>query len=136
MTPAQLRELIRLAEARKAGDLARLDALLTEARACEAEIEDAGRTAVEDLAAAAEMPMAQLALRQVWADQRVAQARRRLATLAPRVAAARAAAVQSLGKHAALEKLVDHADRAAAHTRAARAERDAPPPQSSARDAG
>ncbi|MER2509730.1 MAG: hypothetical protein ABTQ27_13390, partial [Amaricoccus sp.] len=90
MTPARLRELLRLAEARKSGNLARLDALLAEVRACEAEIEDAARTVVQDLAAAAEMPMAQLALRQIWADQRVAQARRRMGALGPRVAEARA----------------------------------------------
>ncbi|WP_299131848.1 hypothetical protein [uncultured Amaricoccus sp.] len=136
MTPARLRELLRLAEARKSGNLARLDALLAEVRACEAEIEDAARTVVQDLAAAAEMPMAQLALRQIWADQRVAQARRRMAALEPRVAEARATALQSLGKHAALEKLIDHADRDAAQVRAARAERDAPPPPPTARRTG
>ena len=51
-----------------------------------------------------------------------------LAALGPRIAEARAAAVQSLGKHAALEKLADRADQDAAQIRAARAERDAPQP--------
>lgn len=129
MTPAMLRQLLRIAEARKVGDLARLDALMVASRACEAEISEAALTAARDTLAGIETPMAQRALRLAWADQRIAAARRRLAALGLEVAAARAAAIRSLGKHQALEKLVEKAERDAALVRAARNEREAPPPE-------
>ena len=50
MTPAALRRLLALAEARKARDLARLDGLLAEDRRLAAEIAEARRTAARDLA--------------------------------------------------------------------------------------
>ena len=60
--------------------------------------------------------------------RRMRAARRRRGELAARIRAARAEAVQSLGKHEALEALVERADRAAAQLRIARAEREAPAP--------
>lgn len=129
MGPAELAALARLAEARRAGALARLDALMAEMRACEAEIAERRSTATRDLAEGGEgLPLAQQALRLTWAEQRIAQARRRLAVLAPEIAAARAAAVQALGKHEALEKLTERAELDALRLRITRAERDAPPP--------
>lgn len=125
MQPGELARLAHLVEARKAGALGRLEALMAEVRACEAEIAARRETLAHDLAEGG-LPPAQQALRLTWAEQRIAQARRRLASLAPEIAAARAAAIRELGKHAALEKLTERADAEADRIRAARTERDAP----------
>ena len=129
MTPAKLRELAGLVEARKARDLARLDALLAEDRRLAAEIAGLMGTAARDLATGIALPLPQQALRQAWADQRIRAAHRRRAELIPAIRAARAEALQSLGKHRALENLVERADRTAARLAAARTEREAPAPE-------
>jgi hypothetical protein len=126
MTPAALRQLLGLIEARKARDLAQLDRLLGEDRRLAAEIAELASTAARDLADG-ELPPGRQGVRLAWADQRIRAARRRRAELAQAIRAARAAAARSLGKHQALEHLTDRADRAALHLRAARAEREAPP---------
>lgn len=129
MTPAMLRQLLQVVEARKTRDLAALEALTAADRACEAEIAELAQTHARDWAegAAALTPFAQQALRLAWADARMAEARRRRAALAPQIEEARQAAIQSLGKHSALEAMIEETEREAAHLRAARAERDAPP---------
>lgn len=126
MAPAALRQLLRLAEARKASDLARLDALMVARRAVEAEIVEARATAVADLTAIEGLPMEQRAIRLIWADQRAKAGVIRREALDAEIAAARAAAVQSLGKHEALGKLVEKADRDAGLARVARKERETP----------
>ena len=128
MTPAMLRRLVGLVDARKARDLARLDGLLAEDRRLAAEVEHLAATATLDLASGEPLPPAQQGLRLAWADQRIRAIRRRRAELAAGIRAARTAAAQSLGKHRSLEHLVDRADRAALQLRAARAEREAAPP--------
>lgn len=128
MTPAMLRALSGLAEARRARDLARLDNLLTRDRALQAEILALASTLERDHATGIKLPPAQLALRQAWVDQRLRAARGQRAALAASITAARAVAVQSLGKHRALENLVERGERQAKHQLLARAEREAPPP--------
>ncbi|HRO10634.1 hypothetical protein [Amaricoccus sp.] len=128
MTPAALRRLAGLAEARRARDLARLDALLSRDRTLAAEIAALATTLSREAKSGAPLPPAQQALRETWVDQRIRAARRQRAALAPAIAAARAQAVQSLGKHEALGKLVERADDDARHQRDARTEREAPPP--------
>jgi hypothetical protein len=127
VSPAELRRLAALAEARQARDLARLERLMSEDRRLAAEIAGLARTAARDFADGG-LPPAHQALRQAWADQHIRAARRRRAELAPEVRAARAEAVRSLGKHTALEHLVERADRAALQSRTARQEREAPAP--------
>lgn len=129
MTPAMLRELLRIAEARKARDLAVLEGLLAQDRALEEEIADLAGTHARDWAdgAAGLVPLAQQGLRLAWADARIAQAKDRRTALAVKIAQARHAATQSLGKHSALEHLLEETEAAAGHLRAARSERDAPP---------
>jgi len=127
VTPAALRQLMLLAEARRARDLARLDALLAEDRRLVAEIAELGRTAVLDAAADQALPPDRQGLRLIWADQRIRAARLRQAALALTIRQARTAAAQSLGKHSSLETLVERAERAALLVRAAKAEREAPP---------
>ena len=127
MTPAALRQLMSLVEARKARDLAALDRLLGEHRRLETEVAELRRTAEADAAAPETLPPERQALRFVWADRRIRAARIRQAALAGAIRAARAAAAQSLGKHRSLESLVERADRAVVQARAARAEREAPP---------
>jgi hypothetical protein len=127
VTPAALRELMTLVEARKARDLAELDRLLGEERRLHAEIAELRRTAVRDAEDGGALPPERQALRLVWADQRIRAARRRLAVLGDAIRAARAAAAQSLGKHKSLETLAERADRSVEQARAARAEREMPP---------
>jgi hypothetical protein len=129
VTPETLGRLARLADARKARDLARLDRLLAEDRRLADEIAALAATGARDLAAGAPLPLAQQGLRLAWAERHIAAARRRRAELIAAIRAARAAAAQSLGKHRALEQLTERADRAASQARAARAEREAPPPR-------
>ena len=126
MTPAALERLAGLVEVRKARDLARLEGLVAEDRRLEADIAALAATGASDLAEAETLPLVQQGLRARWADARIRAARARRAGLAAAIRAARAAAVQSLGKHRALEDLVARADRDARRARAARAERDAP----------
>jgi hypothetical protein len=128
VTPALLRQLMGLVDARKARDLALLDGLLAEDRRLAAEVEELSATAARDQAASAPLPPLQQGLRLAWADQRIRAIRRRRNELAAGIRAARAAAAQSLGKHSSLEHLVDRADRTDRQLRAARTEREAPPP--------
>ena len=119
--------LLRLAEARRSGDLARLEALLAEDRALERERLAAGATPRLDLAdGAIQTPFAQQALRLAWAQARLQRVLRRRADLAVEIAAARARAAQSLGRHEALEHLRDRAADRARRARAARADRERP----------
>ena len=115
MTPAELRRLATLAEARKARDLARLEALIAEARRLEDEIAELAATERRDLAAGANFRL--LAGRLAWAAAEIAARRRRIGAIALEIAAARAAARVSLGKHEALAALVE---RTAAEERAGR----------------
>ena len=84
-------------------------------------------TAARDLAEGVAVPLAQQGLRQAWADQGIRAAGRRRGELAVQIRQARAAAVQSLGKHRALEELVERAEEAVEQVRIARAEREASP---------
>jgi hypothetical protein len=128
VTPAALRELMRLMDARKARDLARLDRLLTEDRRLAEEIAALAATGTRDLAEGP-LPLAEQGRRLAWAAARGRAAARRREALAAEIRAARAEAVQSLGKQKALEHLTDRADRDVLERRAARAEREAPPPE-------
>lgn len=128
MTPARLRQLLALAKSRKARDLARLEALAVAERALEREARELSVVHTRDMAEGpGAAPLALLGHRIAWAEARRAAIRARRAALAVEIAEARAAAVVSLGKHRALEHLLDGADRAAAVALEARAERDAPP---------
>ena len=118
----------RLAEVRKARDLARLEALMNRDRALEREIRTLGATGSLDLASGfAALPPGRQGVRQAWAAHRIAEARKARAALAPEIAAARAAAATSLGKHEALGALADRTEREVAATRASRAEMDGGP---------
>lgn len=127
MTPAALRDLQRLMAARKARDLARLDRLLAEDRALAEEIGRLAATGSRDLADGP-LPLAEQGRRLAWAAACIRAAERRRRQLAPEIRAARAEAVQSLGRHEALGNLAGRADREVRQDRAARAEREAPPP--------
>ena len=127
MTPAALRGLLGLMEARKARDLARLDRLLTEDRRLADEIATLAATPGRDMADGPPLPLPEQGRRLAWAAARIRAAERRRRALAAEIRAARAEAVQSLGKHKALEHLTGRADRAAIQLREARAEREAPP---------
>lgn len=127
MTPAALRELMRLMDARKARDLARLDRLLSEDRRMADEIAGLASTGSRDLAEGP-LPLPEQGRRLAWAAARIRAAERRRRQLAGEIRAARAEAVQSLGRHEALGHLTDRADRAVLRQREARAEREAPPP--------
>jgi hypothetical protein len=131
MTPAALAALLRLMQARKSRDFARLDRLLAEERALADEIAALAALPARDFAEDPAQSPALQARRLAWAAQRIRLAERRRATLADDIRAARATAAQSLGKHRSLETLADRAERAAMQARAARAEREAPPPATS-----
>lgn len=126
-----LRQLLEVAEARKSRDLARLDALNAQARGCEAEAQEAARLGSADMAEAAiaEVPLAFQGLRMAYAEHLISAAEQRLKALQPEIEAARATAAESFGKHAALARMIEDAERERAHLRATRAERDAPPPE-------
>lgn len=136
MTPARLRDLMKVVEARKTRDLAQLEALQARARGLEAEIEEARSLHARDAAEAglAQVPFAFVGLRLKLADHLVAQAERRRAELQPEIEAARAQAAESLGKHSALEKLLENTEREQAALRLTRAERDAPPAEARSED--
>jgi hypothetical protein len=128
VTPAKLRELLALAETRKARDLARLEALIAADRRLADEARGLSGVHARDMAeGAAAAPLALLGRRLIWADARAAAIRAARSRLAAEIATVRSAATVSLGKHRALEHLTERADRAAAAAREARAERDAPP---------
>jgi hypothetical protein len=78
-------------------------------------------------AGAMDLPLAQQSLRLDWADQHMTQARACRARLAPQITQARDSARQSLGKHQALEHLLDKAKQSEARVREARSEREAMP---------
>ena len=128
MTSAALTDLLRLMDARKARDLARLDRLLTEDRRLAEDIAALAATGSRDLAEGA-LPLAQQGRRLAWAAARIQAAENRRRQLAGEIREARAEAVQSLGKHKALAHLTDRAVRAAVQRREARAEREGPPPR-------
>jgi hypothetical protein len=124
MSPAALRRLLALVGVRKARDLARLDRLAAEDRRLAAEIAALAATPARDAADGPPLPLGRQAARQAWADAGIRAARRRRDALQPEIRAARAAAVQSLGKHEALAALAARAERAAAQARAVRAEQE------------
>lgn len=132
MTPAALRELGALMEARKARDLARLERLLAEDRALAAELAVLASAVSADAASGEALPLGRQAVRLAWIDQRTAMLRHRRATLAVEIASARATAVQSLGRERALDRLAESASRAEASRRAARQERETLPPDGTA----
>ena len=127
MTPAMLRRLAGLVDARKYRDLARLEALVTEDRRLQAELAALGTTLAREQTESEDMALGPRGLRYIWVEQRIQITRSRRSELATAIRAARAAAVQSLGKQRALENLVDRAEDAEARVRTARAEREAPP---------
>ncbi len=113
-----LRKLVALAEARRARDLTRLDALTAERRRLEAEIVELARIEARD-AAEGVMPFAMLARRTVWAAAEIARRESRTAAITSEIEVARTAARTSLGKHEALIRLTEAAacDEAAARAR-------------------
>lgn len=117
-------DLAGLFGALKARDLALLDRLRAEDRRLEAEIAAVAAGVAADAEAEPPLPPAQRALRLAWADRRIALARAARARLAGEIDMARRVAAVSLGKERAVETLSDRARRAAAHARAARAERE------------
>ncbi len=126
MTPAQLRQLLALAEVRKARDLARLDALARRSAALDADIAAARAAHLEDHAGAGfdATPPGLQGRRLAWADHRVTEAREGHAALRPDLQNARADATVSLGKHRAIEHLLVKAERDAAARRQTRLDRD------------
>jgi hypothetical protein len=128
MTPAELSRLLALVEVRRDRDLARLDAATAEDRMLAADIERLAATGERDMAEGG-LPLAQQAARLAWADQRIEAARARRTALARELATLRAAAAQSLGKHRALEHVLERTARDEAKARDARDERNAPPAQ-------
>lgn len=128
MTPAKLRQLGRLAEARKLRDLALLEAAIAEDRALRQRILDLASTPLRDLAEGlVAMPVAQQELRQVWTRKQISACNARRAELAGRLTALRQNAARSLGKHEAISKLVKGAEAEADEARSARTERETPP---------
>lgn len=120
MTPAQLRALGNLMEARKARDLALLERLVAEDRALLAEIASLVGLGAADAAGDETLPPGRHAARLAWIDGRIAAARRRRSSLAPEIDRARTTAVQSLGRAQALDHLAASADRVEATRRVAR----------------
>lgn len=128
MTPSKLRQLGRLAEARKLRDLADLEAAVAEDRMLRQRILDLASTPIRDMAEGLiAMPVAQQEVRQVWAQRQIALCRARRAELAGRIEALRRNAARSLGKHEAIGKLVGSAEAEASEAQRARSEREAPP---------
>lgn len=126
MSAPRLRALLALAEARKVRDLAALEALVAEDRRLAAERADLAGLHARDLAEA-DAPLAALAARLRWAEARAAAIETARAALAPRIAAARALAVEALGKREALDALAARAEAEARALREARAEAERPP---------
>lgn len=124
MNAARLRALATLAEAKRARDLARLDALIAEARGIEEAIAALAGTERRDMAEG-RVPFALMGLRVAWADAEIAARRARLAEIAGALAAVRAEARTSLGKHEALRALVARAEAAERGARARAEEVDA-----------
>ena len=101
MTPAALRRLQSLTEARRAAALARLESLqLEDRRIAEVIVELAAMPARE----IAETPegLPHYARRLAWVGHRIAVLERRRSALAVEIAAARAAAGSSVGRHEAM----------------------------------
>lgn len=109
MSGARLRALLGLAEARKARDLAALERLVAEDRRLAAELEGLAGLHARDRAEG-EVPLPVLERRLRWAEARRAAIREMRAALAPRIAAARAAAALALGKREALDRLAARAE--------------------------
>jgi hypothetical protein len=128
MTPEALRRLAGLMEARKVRDLARLDGLMSEDRRLQAEIAELAATGRRDADSPTGLPLSHQERRVRWSDQRIALAKSRRIGLAAEIAAARGAAVQSLGRDRALDRLAERSERAANQAREARFERQTPPP--------
>ena len=135
MTPEALGRLAALTEARRDRDLARLEALMVEDRGLAEEIMRLAAVPAQDMAAGGTVlvPLVQQALRAAWVEQHITRARRRRGELAGEIAAARAAAASSVGRHAALDRLATVAQVREVARRLAMAEREAPPVQAQGR---
>ncbi|MBP7002041.1 hypothetical protein [Amaricoccus sp.] len=128
MTPARLAELLALAGTRKARALAELEAVASADRRLAEELAGLAATHARDMegeVTAGDLPA--IGRRLAWAEARSAAVRAERARLAPLLAAARAAAAVAVGKHRALEELLDGARLEARRRTEAREERDAPP---------
>ena len=128
MTPAALRQLMTLVEARKARDLAALDRLLAEDRRLAAEVAELRRTAARDAEAGDALPPERQALRLVWADQRIRAARLRQAALAETIRPRAPPPPRASASTGASRRWSSAPTAPSAHARDARAEREAPPP--------
>lgn len=126
MSAPRLRALLALAEARKTRDLAALEALIAEDRRLAAERAGLAGLHARDLAEP-DAPLAALEARLRWAEAQAAALDAARAALAPRLSAARALAVESLGKREALDALAARAEAEARALREARAEAERPP---------
>lgn len=126
MSGPRLRALLGLAEARKARDLAALEGLVAEDRRLAAELEGLAGLHARDRAAE-EVPLPVLDRRLRWAEARGAAIREMRAALAPRIAAARAAAALALGKREVLDRLAARAEAEAKARLEAREEQERPP---------
>lgn len=126
MTPAALRGLGTLMAARKARDLARLERLVVEDRELQSELAALAALPAADAASGAPLPPDRHAARLAWIEHRRTQAQRRRAALAPEIDRARAAAVESLGRERALDRMAETAARIELARQAARDEREAP----------
>ncbi|WP_424933857.1 hypothetical protein [Amaricoccus macauensis] len=130
MKPKQLRQLTALAEARRSRDLAALEAAMNEDRRLAQAIDHYAKSPALDLREdGGAFQFNQMALRQQWADRNIALARQQRVELAKRIAGLRKKAASSLGKHEALEKLTEQANKSQAETERTRTEREAPVPQ-------
>ena len=126
MTPAALQRLGKLMEARKARDLAHLEQLVAEERRLRGELDTLAATPRVEAESGETLPPDRQAVRLAWIDRQATLLRERLALLAPQIARARAAAVQSLGREQALERLARNAATVERSIRSAREEREMP----------
>ncbi len=128
MKSDQLNKLVALADAQKARDLAVLESALAEDRRLEQEINEMSKIIAQDMTDGdfSEMPYSQFALRLQWADHRVSEAAVRREALSDKIRKLRSLAAISLGKHSALEKLSERAEKQKREFREARTDRETP----------
>lgn len=138
MRSEKLDRLVALADARKARDLALLEAALAEDRRLEAEIATLTGTVARDMADPdmTGMPYSQYAVRLQWADHRISQAAERRKVLQAEIRKLRSFAAVALGKHRALEKLTERARKQQIEHANARREREQPTEPAPRTDSG
>lgn len=126
MRSEKLGQLVDLANARKAHDLALLEAALAEDRRLELEIATLTGTVARDMADPdmSTMPYSQYAIRLQWADHRISEAAARRKALQTEIRKLRSLAAAALGKHRALEKLTERARKQQTEIAEARRERE------------